>query len=62
MSFLEKLTTTVYLDYMLKLLGIVLFGLALFRGWQELSLLNKTLLLCGPICWYVGARFNKVYR
>jgi hypothetical protein len=62
MSFLETLSKTVYLDYVLKILGIVLFALALFRGWNELSFLNKGLLVCGPIAWFVGAHFSKVYR
>ncbi len=61
-GFLERLTNTVYLDYVLKVFGIILFGLALMRGWHELGLVNKTLLVCGPIAWYVGARFTKIYR
>lgn len=61
-SFLEKLTQTVYLDYVLKLLGIVLFGLALFKGWHSMGIFTKFLLIGGPISWYVGARFDKIYR
>jgi hypothetical protein len=61
-SFLEKLTQTVYLDYVLKLLGIIMFALALFKGWHSMGIFTKFLLVSGPIAWYVGARFNKVYR
>lgn len=61
-SFLEKLTQTVYLDYVLKVLGIVMFALALFKGWHSMGIFTKFLLVSGPIAWYVGARFNKVYR
>lgn len=61
-SLLEKLTCTVYLDYVLKVLGIVMLALALFRGWSHLPLLDKFLLISGPIAWYVGARFDKIYR
>ncbi len=61
-SFFEKLTNAVHLDYVLKILGIVLFALAVFKGWHELSFVNKSLLIAGPLAWLVGAKFTKIYR
>jgi len=61
-SFFEKLTNAVHLDYVLKILGIVLFALALFKGWHQLSFLNKALLVSGPLAWLVGAKFTQIYR
>ncbi len=61
-SFLDKLTNTVYLDYVLKILGIVMFILALFLAWNHLSTFDKFLLISGPIAWYVGDKFNKIYK
>jgi hypothetical protein len=61
-SILEKLTETVYLDYVLKAVGVILFALGMFIGWGEMKFFAKMLLIIGPIAWFVGARFNKVYR
>jgi len=61
-SFFDKLTNSVYLDYVLKVLGIVLFGLALFKAWHQLPFFTKALLVSGPIAWYVGDKFNKIYK
>lgn len=61
-SFLDKLTNTIYLDYVLKFGGVVLLGLALFNGWHHLTLLEKFGFVSGPIAWYVGAHFSKIYR
>lgn len=62
MSLLDTLVKSVYLDRVLKVLGIVMFALALFKGWHSLGMFTKFLLVSGPIAWYVGAHFNKVYR
>ncbi len=61
-SFLEKLTQTVYLDYVLKAVGIIVAVVAMVNGWHSLGFLAKTGLIIGPIMWYVGARFEKIYR
>jgi hypothetical protein len=61
-SFLETLTKTVYLDYVLKAAGVIVAGVALVNGWHSLGFLAKTGLIVGPVMWYVGARFDKLYR
>ena len=61
-SFLDKLTNTVYLDYVLKFGGIVMFGIALFKGWAQVGIVTKFLLVSGPVAWFVGDKFNKVYK
>jgi len=61
-SFFDKLTNSIYLDYVLKVLGIVLFALALFKAWHQLPFFTKALLVSGPIAWYVGDKFNKIYK
>lgn len=62
MSLLDKLTNFVYLDYVLKIGGIILFALGMFKAWSTMGLLTKTLVITGPIAWYVGDKFNKIYR
>lgn len=61
-SFLSKLTTTVYLDYVLKALGIIFFAIAFFNAWKHVTFLEKTGFIVAPIMWFVGARFSKIYR
>ena len=51
-----------YLNYVLKVVGIIMFALAMFNGWHQLGLGTKALLACGPIAWYVGNKFAKIYR
>lgn len=61
-SLLDKLTNFVYLDYVLKVLGIVMFGLAMFKSWHSMGIFTKFLVISGPIAWYVGDKFKKIYR
>lgn len=61
-SLLDRLTNTIYLDYVLKVGGIILLALALINGWHHLTLLEKVGFITGPIMWYVGAKFDKIYR
>ena len=61
-SFLDKLQQTVFLDYVLKVLGIVLLGWGLFNCWKDVGVPTRFLLIAGPVAWYVGARFAKIYR
>lgn len=51
----------VNLPTVLKLLGIVMLGLGIFKGWAAGGILTKFLLIAGPIAWYVGDKFYKVY-
>jgi len=61
-GFLSKLQQTVYLDYVLKIGGIVMFALGMFQAWQHEPFLTKFLVIGGPIAWYVGEKFGKIYR
>lgn len=61
-SFFDKLTQSVYLDYVLKVIGVALFALAMFKGWPHLPFFTKVLLIISPLTWYVGDKFNKIYR
>ena len=61
-SLLDKLTNTIYLDYVLKVVGVILLALALFNGWSHITFLEKVGFITGPIAWFVGARFGKIYR
>lgn len=51
----------VNLPNVLKLLGVVLLGLGIFKSWETAGLLTKFLMISGPIAWYVGSKFNKLY-
>lgn len=61
-SFLDKLTNIVYLDYVLKFGGIIMFALGMFKAWHTMGLFTKFLVIAGPIAWYVGDKFNKIYK
>jgi hypothetical protein len=61
-SFFDKLESVVYLKYVLKVLGIVLFALGMFKGWHQVTFFTKAFLFTGPIAWFVGARFDKIYK
>lgn len=51
----------VNLPTVLKLLGLVLLGLGIFKAWETAGGITKILLITGPIAWYVGDKFYKVY-
>jgi hypothetical protein len=59
---LDKLQNLLYLDYVLKFGGVVMLGIAIFKCWEQVGILTKFLLVSGPVAWYVGARFSKIYR
>jgi hypothetical protein len=61
-SFLEKLTQAIYIEYALKAVGVIVAVVAMVNGWHSLGFLAKTGLILGPVMWYVGARFEKIYR
>lgn len=62
MSFLDKLQSVVNLPNALKLLGVVLLGWGIFNAYTTSSVPTRFLLIAGPIAWYVGAHFSKVYK
>lgn len=61
-SFLEKLESAIYLSYVLRALGVIFLVIALLTGWHSLPWYSKGLMIVAPIMWFVGARFDKVYR
>lgn len=62
MSFLDKLQTVVNLPNALKLLGVVLLGWGIFNSWTSASVATRFLIVAGPVAWYVGAKFPKIYK
>ena len=61
-SLFEQLTKDIYLDRVLKILGVILFVLVFLNSWGTLSLLHKVGFVVAPAMWFVGARFTKIYR
>lgn len=51
----------VNLPTVLKLFGIVLLGWGIFNAWTTASAVTRFLVISGPIAWYVGDKFYKVY-
>ena len=61
-SLLEKLTQTVYLDRVLKILGVAGFTVTYLNAWRSMHLGLKIGFVCSAAAWFVGARFTKIYR
>jgi hypothetical protein len=61
-SILAKLTNAVYLDYVLKILGVAGFAWAFLSAWHTLGLGVKAGMLASVATWLVGSRFSKIYR
>ncbi|MGC1418016.1 MAG: hypothetical protein WA817_22190 [Candidatus Acidiferrum sp.] len=61
-SFLGKLTNAIYLDYVLKVLGVAGFVCAFLASWHTLGLGVKAGMLSSVAAWIVGSRFSKIYR
>ena len=61
-SFLEKLTQAVYLDRVLKIIGVAGFVVTYLNAWRGLGFLTKVGFLLSVAVWFVGARFSKIYR
>jgi hypothetical protein len=61
-TFLEKLTQAVYLDRVLKILGVAAFIVTYLNAWRGLGFLTKVGFLLSAAMWFVGARFSKIYR
>ena len=61
-SLLEKLTLTVYLDRVLKILGVTGFVITYLNSWRSMHLGLKVGFVVSAAAWFVGARFTKIYR
>ena len=61
-SLLEKLTQAVYLDRVLKVLGVAGFTLTYLNAWRSMHLGLKLGFIVSAAAWFVGARFTKIYR
>jgi hypothetical protein len=61
-SRLEKLTQTVYLDRVLKILGVAGFIVTYLNAWRSMHLGLKVGFVCSAAAWFVGGRFTKIYR
>ena len=61
-SLLEKLTQMIYLDRVLKILGVAGFVVTYLNAWRGLGFLTKVGFLVSAAAWFVGARFTKIYR
>ena len=61
-SLLAKLAQTVYLDRVLKVLGVAGFVLTYLTAWRSMHLGLKIGFVFSAAAWFVGARFTKIYR
>ena len=61
-GFLEKLTQAVYLDRVLKILGVAGFIVTYMNAWRSMHLGLKIGFIVSAAAWFVGARFSKIYR
>jgi hypothetical protein len=61
-SFFEQLTHAIYLDRVLKIVGVAAFALTYINAWHALSFGHKFGFVAGAAAWFVGARFTKIYR
>jgi hypothetical protein len=61
-SFFDKLSNTIHIEYVLKVIGLIILVIAFFNAWRHITFLEKTGFLAGPIAWYVGSKFDKIYR
>ena len=59
---LEKLTQTIYLDRVLKIVAVAGFILTYLNAWRSMHLGLKVGFVCSAATWFVGARFSKIYR
>jgi hypothetical protein len=58
----EKLTQTIYLDRVLKIVGVAGFVLTYLNAWRSMGIELKLGFICSAAAWFVGARFSKIYR
>jgi hypothetical protein len=58
----EKLTQAIYLDRVLKIVGVAGFVFTYLNAWRSMGLGLKAGFVCSAAAWFVGARFSKIYR
>ena len=58
----EKLTRAIYLDRVLKIVGVAGFVLTYLNAWRSMGVGLKLGFICSAAAWFVGARFSKIYR
>ena len=58
----QKLTQAIYLDRVLKIVGVIGFVLTYLNAWRSLGIGLKLGFVCSAATWFVGARFSKIYR
>ncbi len=59
---LQRLTQAVYLDRVLKIVGVIGFVITYLNSWRSLGFGLKIDFICSAAAWFVGARFSKIYR
>jgi hypothetical protein len=58
----QKLTQTIYLDRVLKIVGVAGFVFTYLNAWSSMGVGLKLGFICSAAAWFVGARFSKIYR
>jgi hypothetical protein len=61
-SVFEKLTQAIYLDRVLKIVGVAGIVLTYLNAWPSMGIALKLGFVCSAAAWFVGARFSKIYR
>jgi hypothetical protein len=61
-NLLAKLTQAIYLDRVLKVVGVSGFVVTYLNAWPSMHLGLKAGFVCSAAAWFVGARFTKIYR
>lgn len=56
----KKLTDTIYLDYILKILGAAVFGITVWKGVHGFFVTSG--LVAGVAMYFAGTHFAKIYR
>jgi hypothetical protein len=58
----ERLTQAIYLDRVLKIVGVAGFVVTYLNAWRSMNVGLKIGFICSVAAWVVGARFSKIYR
>jgi hypothetical protein len=61
-NLLEKLTQTICVDRVLKILGVAGFVVTYMNAWRSMGFGLKLGFVFSAVAWFVGARFTKIYR
>lgn len=59
---IQKLTQVIYLDRVLKVVGVAGFVLTYLNAWRSMGVGLKLGFICSAAAWFVGARFSRIYR